>query len=188
MPFLPTEADRQTLSEHPKVTAGVRQLMIIIGALSAGVLTFAAIVVMRQQQVNWQPGTIGLVGIVVAASTLPMSLILPRILEAAKIKEISEKIEQEKAAGAEAPADSLAGPLGGLLEVLPSSTIVAGALLEGAAFLNLIAAMVENCTTSLVIAIVLWLVLLTKIPSAAKWTDHLLRVSERLRESARTSF
>lgn len=150
--------------QPPNLEQTVRTLQIITLAMVTGVLLFAGIVVFLQLTQDAGPNAatgviISTLGAGFAVAAFVMHLVVPSLIARQQARSASD--EQ-------------------LYEVFQSKTIIGLALLEGAAFFNLVAGMVEQQWWSLAVAggLVFWM--LTMFPTqtrVAQWveTQQMLR-------------
>jgi hypothetical protein len=185
-----------SVSEDPGVIDGVtRTLQIIIFALVMGLVFFLGIVVFLRLQVK--PGAlpaaaaapalpvITVVAFTVAATLVPLSLLLPRL--------VSDSACKKLAAGAWAPPQKRAGDpastgdVASLAQIYVSQKIVGAALNEGPAFLALIAYMIEGNLAALALAVALIVGVALRFPQRAaveQWIDDRLVRLQMDRQSA----
>ncbi|MGD9857932.1 MAG: hypothetical protein AB7U20_23555 [Planctomycetaceae bacterium] len=133
----------------------VRVLQIITGALVMGVVMFAAIAGLAAGALSGPPSGVIVSGVavVLAAASFVMHLIVPPVIA--------------KQAGHATDTQGLYG-------VYQTKTIVGLAILEGAAFFNIVAAMIENNWWSLAIAggLVFWMLALFPTQTrVAHWVE-----------------
>jgi hypothetical protein len=144
---------------EPETNIGprVRTMQVIAGALITGVLLFAAItVILGAWNQPEQEGVIKYVGIgLILAETIPF-VIVPQIITPDRLAQTFENQSRRL------------NPVDLLLQTYQTRMIVRFALVEGAAFLNLIAFMTEHAKWSLAIAGGLVLVMLVIFPTRTK--------------------
>lgn len=149
----------------------VRTLRIIVGALIAGDVCFAAVASFLAFNAPPQPGQkadalIAYLAAGFAAVTLIARIIVPQ--------QVASKMIQQATTG-KSP-ESITKEL--FYPVYQSTLIIASALLNGAVFFNLIALIISHQPFSLGIAAVLVAVMATGFPSAEKiknWSEEQLR-------------
>jgi hypothetical protein len=152
-------------------TANVRTMQIIAFALMMGVVVFGVIVMFQTGgQLNGKPGLLTWIAAGFAGLMIVNHLAIPLIIAGATWKKLAadgirQKSEQEQAQAA--------------MGVYQAQMIVALALLEGAAFFNLVVVMQERTMISLGIVIALLVLMLIKFPTTTKVTWW---IEDRLRE------
>lgn len=134
-----------------------RALQIVVGAMILGVVTFAVIAwVIGRDKAHFDFSIMAIIGVIFAASSLPMAIVLPTI-----IRQNVGKQARDNSGGQEGP-DRMDAIFAGI----QSSMIVRFALLEGAAFLNVIGFMVDGASICLVVAGLLIVVMGVMFPRA----------------------
>ena len=157
-------------------------LQIIIGALAMGVLTFAviAIVVAAGKAADDESGVIGPMALGVAVVSLVAATLVPRILQGNMRRAVAEG--RPLASDPRRPIDPALGDVGKLAAVYQTLLIVGAAILEGAAFMNVMAYMLEYNFINLACAAMLLVSLFFKFPTrngVENWiTDELKQVEE----------
>jgi hypothetical protein len=147
----------------PSVAAQTRILQIIVGALILGVLAFAGFVVATQ--LNNAPRQTGIATIACgfAALNIVLHFVVPAFIERTALNNLS----------VDAGSESLLG-------VFFTRTIIACALLEGAAFLSIFAVMSEQKHWMFGVTAVLLALMLMQFPTRTRiehWLE--LRMMER---------
>ena len=146
-----------------------RALQIVVGAMILGVVTFAVVAwIIGRDKAHFNLSIMAIVGIVFAASSLPMAVILPGV-----IRQNVDAQARDNSGGQEG-SDRMDTIFAGI----QSSTIVRFALLEGAAFLNVIGFMVDGASICLVVAGLLVVVMGAMFPRADLITNT---IEEELR-------
>lgn len=146
-------------------------MQIIAFALMMGVVVFGVIVMFQTGgQLNGKPGLLTWIAAGFAGLMIVNHLAIPSIIAGATWKKfvadgIKQKSEKEQAQAA--------------MGVYQAQMIVALALLEGAAFFNLVVVMQERTMISLGIVIALLVLMLIKFPTTTKVTWW---IQDRLRE------
>lgn len=184
--------------EHAVLRGGLRTLQIILVALLVGVVVFSGIVLIaitsvepppddqpRQQLLT--PILVGLsfavAGTLWIVANVMLSQARQRIADGTWKPGLRKRVQEGEAVGTLSPqAFEEAGNAGRLFQAWMSSTIVRSAGLEAAAFLNLVAAMVERSPIPLVVAGFWALLLAFQVPTSSR-LDHWLE-SELLRVRA----
>jgi len=144
----------------------VRVMQLLVGGMAGGVASFALVaVVMRQAGLQGGPEpfaeVLGYIGIAVAVVACALSAIIPAVMMGNWRKQQGAAFLRQTAGRPEAPAVLAAG----LITAYQSSLIVSCALLEGAAFLQLIVYFVGGESYSLGIALGLLVFLIAKMPT-----------------------
>lgn len=185
-------SDSQWQEELAPVT---RQLQIIVGALVAGTVSFLAIVLVMTankaiERLQADLPIMTFVALAFAASAVLARVIAPRIIVTQgrrKILRGTWQPPQGPAASARTAAFlERTGDAGKLAMLLTTRTIVAAAILEGAAFFALVAYMLERSPLSLIVAVALILALILHIPTCSRtvhWIEeqlNLLRQEQQL--------
>lgn len=136
---------------RPSTQDAVRLLQIITVALIAGVLTFGTVVVVLLGALNNAPQgeLLSLIGAGFAVTAFVMHLVVPELI----VRQTVPNLKDDP---------------GGLTRLFVTKTIVASALLEGAAMFNLVALMQEHNWWSLLIVggLVLWMA--SQIPTITR--------------------
>ncbi|MCI0491954.1 MAG: hypothetical protein L0Z07_03340 [Planctomycetes bacterium] len=178
-----------TDSQRDFVSHATRTMQIIVASLAGGVAVFFALVLIITVRgaIN-APANHPLVTYVAAGFAVTIFAIwaiVPGLVTSQNRKSIVEgrtlwlAWPARQSPGAEDLAD-----IGPMAVAYQTRLIIAAALLEGAAFLNLIAYMLERQSLSLVIAGVLWLMLLSHVPTVSRvenWLERELTTVEQLR-------
>ncbi len=140
-------------------------VQIIAGSLAFGVLVFAFVVIMMQpEQADVDDtGINSLMAAGASAVALMASMVVPRVIRA----NMRQLIADGKPLGQNIPAPVATelGDVGSLTAMFQTTLIVGIAILEGAAFYNLIAYMLEHQTINLLCAAGLLTAILFKFPT-----------------------
>ena len=187
-----------------EIARRVRTSQIIVGALVAGPLVFLVIVfVVIQQGFAGVPETAPIltyIALAFAFSAVLARLIVPNLIVAQSRRNIiqgtwqmpvsahsqsgySQTVQEDFARFIEQTGDA-----GRLLFVFQTRTIVAGAVLEGAAFFALITYMIERSPLALIVAVLLILGVALHFPTRSgviRWIEDQLRLVERERQFGR---
>jgi hypothetical protein len=148
-----------------KLRPNVLTLRIIVAALATGVLVFAAVAMVIRAGGNMQPRAANLELItIMAIAWTPVGLILSRLVPALMSKTARANI----VSGAGLAASNSQFDL--LTNQYLTNSIIAAALLEGAAFFNLVGYLLEGHPATLGLGIGLALVILSLFPSAPRMT------------------
>ena len=140
-----------------RITSVLRQLQIIVGSLVAGCLFFLVIVLVVSSGMAAAEGLplISYIAIGFAVMALLARITIPRAMLASGRRKIRRQ------GGHAAAAD-------GLLQLLPTQTIVACAVLEGATFFLLVAYLVEGWLPALIVAVALIVLLGLHMPTRSR--------------------
>jgi hypothetical protein len=166
-----------TAEEKKSVAAMTRILQIIIFSLAMGATMFL-VVVLTTPPPNPLSQSLVWLGVGFAALQIVLATIVPRIIAAQQRKAI---VDREASVDGRATSESDAGAC---LQGLQVRRIIAGALLEGAAFFNLVAYMQGRHPYSLTAAIVLIVGIVLLIPLRSlveQWLERELRTVRELR-------
>jgi hypothetical protein len=154
--------------------ARVRIMQIIAGALLLGVLSFLAVVLfIRSQQANAPPDIpiISLVGVAVLVSNIATALFVPPLVLQGGLRRL---------AGSRKPSRGGEADTSGLLVLRQTTLILVLALLEGAAFLGIIAYLLEGSAIGLGVAGVAVLVMLFHFPTEDRVRSWVRQQEQRL--------
>ena len=171
------------MSWQDDLTPRVRQLQIIVGALTAGCLFFLAItlvVPMPGGPANGQVPLVTYVALAFAASALVLRVVVPNLIVSAGLRRIApgdRGSPSRSSDGRENASPDEAELVRTLFGLLQTRTIVAGALLEGSAFFLLVAYLVERSPLALGAALALIIGLALHIPTVggtAHWVEDQL--------------
>ena len=154
----------------PKFEASVRTMQIIALALVIGVLLFLGVVLFTTQgNLNGKPGVLTMIGAVIGLVMVVNQFVIPGMIVKSQLKQAatpgSRQIDH---------AEKIAWLLG----IYQTQLIVGLALLEGAAFLNLVIMMLERCLGTLGVVGLLLGLILKKFPTRDKvsfWVQDKLR-------------
>jgi hypothetical protein len=168
-----------------------RTLQIIVAALAIGVVTFFIVVLLIVKGEGQNAGggaaspliTYIALGAAVAAAFL--ALTIPNMISARQRMEIaSGKAGLRSQMSQMLPLKPEFRELAPLVAIYHARVIIFGALLEGAAFFNLIAYMIEHQMLSLVVAGCLLLMMLSQFPTPSRfenWIESEQRTIDELR-------
>jgi hypothetical protein len=163
------------------------QLQIIVGALVAGCVFFlvVALLVSRGMAAGGDPPLVSYIAIGSAVMAVLARVALPRTIVAAGRRKILGEAGHDAARGDRLDRSAAAARL---LQLLPTATIVACALLEGATFFLLVAYLIEQWLPALVTAVAMIFLLVLHIPTRSRvihWIDDQLAVLEQERQLGR---
>jgi hypothetical protein len=185
-----------SVSEDPGVVVTTtRRLQIIVGALLLGLVSFLvvilAVVPAPKPPAPLAPGEGGgptepLPVLTVTAYTfavilVPLSLVVPKLLSDAQRSKIAAGNRSPDAPG---PADDVSR----LALVYQARKIVGAAMTEGAAFLALVAYMIERNSVALGLSLALIVCVALRFPTraaVASWIDGQLELIRQERQSAK---
>jgi hypothetical protein len=174
-----------TPEQRQAVSGVTRTLQIIIGALCAGAVSFLAFVLVAAPPPAAEVGaTLSIIGVAFAAMVTAAAAIVPRILAVQN----RAKMVHGGATTSSEHTGAPGGDVGSLLGDFQVRRIIAGALLEGGAFFNLVAYQIERQTYTLGIVAALLLGLVTLVPLrplVEQWLERELRTVKELRDLQR---
>ena len=170
------------LSDEQKsyLATAVKPMQIVLVALALGVIVFLVAVVVLTDKPAEDP-FLTYVGLAFGVIAFLAWLIVPNALASNARRTIAAGQNPSWAQGVSQQA---AGDVGQLAGVYQIRLIVASALLEGAAFFNLVAYLIEAHQLSLVAAVVLVVIMLCQFPTynrLADWVSHELENVDQLR-------
>ena len=145
----------------------LQTLRIIIGALTAGVLFFLIIVIVFLRAAPQPLDAQAIVSMTLAAfalSCIPARLFVPGLIVSASCQKIAEGTWSLPARQSNQPLPDT--DEGKLLAVYQSKTILGAAILEGGAFANLVAYLLEGQIYSIVLAVLFMLGILAAFPTS----------------------
>jgi len=179
-----------TIDEQAQAEIGrvVQTTRIIIFGLSMGVLVFAVVVLSQglpDPQAPW--GMLTLISLFFALGAVMVRLVAPRLIVANTLAQIAEG-KPPSGTGSARNAMAAETTAGKLAMVYQTKTIVACALLEGAAFFALIVQMIEHHIASLVVAVILLAALALHFPTVigvTDWVERQLRLLDEYRHLSR---
>lgn len=155
-----TSGDLQSLG--PNFDQQLRVMQIIAVALMMGVLMFFGVVLMITQGAIFGQGNPGMMTMIAAGFAGLMivnHLIIPALIARAQLN----KLNSEEAG----PKDS-DNTKDSLLAIYRTQLIITLALLEGAAFFNLVSVMIEKHMISVIAAVVLLSLMVARFPTRTK--------------------
>lgn len=163
-----------------------RMLQIIVGAMTAGCLTFFLIVLALVGGPRQASETLPTTCLLSAMALLLVltRLIAPAVFVARARRKIRQGTWTSPVRRIEAEWAKQDDDLGKMTQVLVSRTILAAAMLEGAVFLLLIAYFLEQSPISLVSAVLLLVALAVHIPTRSRlesWLDGQMRLLDEQR-------
>jgi hypothetical protein len=138
-------------SEPQSVVAQTRVLQIVVGALVMGVTLFGAFVVFTALKKPPEGMTLSYIAVGFGALMVVLHVVVPSIVERAALA------NQSVGSGSQA-----------LVDVYFIRTIIAAALLDGAAFMSLVAVMQEHRPWVLGVTAVLLVLMIMQIPSRTR--------------------
>jgi hypothetical protein len=164
-------------NEQPDIlTPHLRTLQIIVVSLILGCFVFLAIVLFVPLGGEGKPNVNDTVLKHAAIGyTIIICLVWLTIPQRVVSSALQSFAKNQQSADAETITRSLLG-------IMQNHTILSAALIESAAFFNLIAFMLERHTVNLFMAIILIAAIATYFPTSAGVTDWLERQGRRLRE------
>jgi len=149
-------------------------MLIIFSALVLGVLFFAVITSIirltnEEQLFNMDFGVMAMLGVGFAALVLLPSIVVPLITRKATVKEVAEKFAGKLESGHAATK-----MFGGL----QTSMIIGMALLEGAAFFNVMAFLIDGSAFNLIAVAALLGCMFVRIPLPQRVEDRIANMLE----------
>jgi hypothetical protein len=174
----------------------VRTLQIIVAAIVSGVLMFLFIACLVAGAPREGRSVLSTIALAVAAILVVLRLIVPAVIASRSRRKIlrgqySPGLGVASPAVAEAKRQHLetffrrTGDAGRLMIVYMTNTIMAAAILEGAAFLLLVAYLVDHQAVTLAVAIALLVAIAAHMPWRARvfaWIEEQLRWLEEQRQ------
>jgi hypothetical protein len=148
--------EQQNLAQ-PKL----KTILIIYGALGMGMLMFLVTIglIADWKKLSTEADMMALMGAVVGLMTYGMSFIVPKLMSADPA-EIAANLTKQSGTSA-VPAEEV---INSLVSNYTNNRIVAGALLEGGVFLNLIVFLIEPNTVSIAVALIGFLIFVFRFP------------------------
>jgi hypothetical protein len=163
-----------TEDQRQRIKRSVRTLQVIVAAMAVGVLVFFGIVVAMPGEAVEPPPLISYVAAAFALVCVAMSWVGPYFITGQVLRLLGLGSAPEGASRFVQDMDDQT--LARLLGVYQSRLIVACAPLEGGAFFNLIAYMMEGQTFSLMVAGVLVLLMAMWFPTMGRAEDWIAGV------------
>jgi len=149
--------DNSVVSPPEDLIESVRGIKIITVALAAGALLFLGIALATNAgHIEWEPNVLSWLAIGIAALNAVLHVIISAVTETTGLRNLNAEAVRE----ADEPVSRKL-----LIRVYLHRHIVACALLEGAAFFNLVAYMVTHFGGNLVAAAVLISLIAIRLPS-----------------------
>jgi hypothetical protein len=176
----------QKPSEDKIVRAMLQTTRIIVGALMAGVLSFAGFLLFTNlaNAAPRQP-LLAYIGIGFAVLVVVPTVLVPKLVTTQQIRQIAAGTWKAPPAARARWADDADTDVARLAQVYQLRTIIASALPEATAFLNLVAYQIEGQFFSLLIAAGLLLLIAAHFPrtdAVNNWMQDRLRDLEDLRQ------
>lgn len=155
------------------------RVQIITGAMIMGAVPFAIVaLVLRMDDINSEPDIIAVIGLVISAFMFLLHFIVPNLVAAVMLKQI--QTSKVSSANDEKKFELL-------FPVFQTRQIIACAMLEGAAFLNIVFFIVSGFGGNLIAAAILIGLIALRFPTATKvdfWVQDRAREMEMRMESA----
>jgi membrane protein YdbS with pleckstrin-like domain len=177
------EAERDAMLSDAQQNHLARLLMtmrIIAGALCLGVCVLAGVVLMLERRQVEEP-VLAFVALLVSVACVLAAAIVPRMMTGTPMRESSVG---HSAAQSEASPDSdELNRVTQIMGIYQTRLIVSMALLEGAAFFNLVAYLIEGQVVNVAVAFVLLVLMMIQFPSRRRvedWVEAELRDSTRM--------
>jgi F0F1-type ATP synthase membrane subunit c/vacuolar-type H+-ATPase subunit K len=159
-----------TNEQHSQVLPKLTTILIIHVALVLGVVMFALIVgfLTDWSQLTNEAGMLPLMAAITGLMTYGMSFIMPKMLRGSTANIAATLVKQKQ---------SIDIPDQTILDVLVgnqmTSRIIAGALMEGGLFLNLVVFMIEPNTVSIAVFVIGILLFVFRTPLLGRQLDRL---------------
>jgi len=164
-------------------------LQIIVGAMAAGVIMFLGVTIfLASQKVEVPPPAVPVVTYAAIGMTIVSVvawLFVPGIASGNMRKALVEGRAKDWGLVKNLPNAAEVGDIAPLAAVYQTRTIISVAVLEGAAFLAIMAYMLEHQVISLCLAVALLLLILSQIPSKSKvesWLESERIAIDQLRQ------
>jgi len=162
------DSDKSTL-QGLEFDGAVRGMQIVAAALMMGVLIFLGVVLIATEgNLTGKPELLTMMGAGFGFLGIVNCIVIPGMISKAHLKQAAagllQKTEQEK--------------VNQVIGAYRSQMIVGLALLEGAAFFNLTAMIVDHCAASIAVVVLLMGLMLVKFPTRDKvsfWVQDKLR-------------
>ncbi len=167
--------DRASSPSSLSLEAFVRTLQIIIGALCSGIVLFLAMVFSLARNEPVPGGMLSMVGVGIAVAAVASAFVLPGIVVAQHRRRI---VEKEKADGGDRSLERR------LLDAYQVKLIMAGALLEGAALLNVVVFLLEGQWYNVAIGLLLATGIALLFPTRSR-LDHWIEEQKRWMDNER---
>ena len=168
-----TTSDSDSIGTHLVPVADVRGMKIITLALIGGVVMFMGVtLILNEGALGTEPGLLAWIGLGFFAVLFVQHLIIPQVVVGNVLKSVSA---DELRNGTEAEK------IQQLIPAFRTQHIIGCALLEGPAFLNLVAYLIDDFVGNLAVAILVVVMLAMKIPSATSiqwWAEERIREIE----------
>ena len=153
-----TDAQNQCLSNS------VRVMQTIVGALAAGILSFFVVAIFVPVEAPPERPLLASLAIGATLVAIAAAWLVPSLIARNQVAQIANRGPRQL------PTDEL-GDVGSLVGAYQTALIVRAAILEGVAFFNLVAFMIERQPMNLVAAGVVGFILLAQVPTLARLED-----------------
>ena len=167
----------------------VMTLRMIVASLAGGVVMFALVAIWMRLAGQQTPVERSVPLLTMLALVLfPVALGASRLVAGIVVRNSRRQIAADGPSQAAAVGSGESQRAGALYAVFQTKTIIAAAVLEGAAFLSLFAFMLEGSPLGLVMAILLAAAIIAMFPSAARaadWIERQLRCIDEERPLVR---
>lgn len=173
-----------TNNQVTQVARAKMLLQIISGAMIMGSIFFLVIVIFLSlgEEFQWSVGVLELVGVVMGLGGLTAGLVVFPMIQSQQIEKLKlgfREATSKKSRSSEGSDSEVSdSEVRALLEKYQSLTIIRFALLEGAAFLNLVVFLMGHGVVALVMAGVVLLAMFAIFPRGSRF-DRLLDVTSR---------
>lgn len=162
----------------------IKTIQIIALALISGVIIFSLIVLLlsKEDQEPVETPILAYIGAVLGLIAVVTAPVLSRVFSMSMRQAVVEGTQVKP--GGPKPNPESEGDVSSLVAVYQFQQLVSRAILEGAAFLNLIAYMTESQSMSLVFAVLLLITMFFRFPTPGNlesWVTEELATVEQLR-------
>ena len=171
-PYASPEQQNESQAHQPRdvLQQSVRQLQVITGALVTGATTTFGLMLFLNGKLDGKPDITTWIGIGMAVFMFVNHLVIPGFLINVQLSALNSEILTDSTDDEKVTA--VLGPL-------RTGHIVGCAMLEGAAVMNAVLYMVNDCLINLIAAAVFIVLLLLKMPTTFGMQS---KVADRLRE------
>jgi hypothetical protein len=176
-------------SQRDYTRTAVGTIQIIVCALAAGVITFLAVTILvipqAAQAASPKPPFLTYTSLGMAIVVVVAWLFVPGLAAAGMKKAIIDGKSDDWGIVKNLPNAAELGYVVPLAVVFQTKTIIAAALLEGAAFFCTVAYLIEHQPIALYVAVALAILILTQIPTLSRfesWLDSESTSLEQMRQ------
>lgn len=150
-----------TAEQQNKIQPKLKTILIIYSALGMGMLSLGGVIaaIVDWKKLSTEADMMALMGAIAGLMTFGMSFIVPKLMSA-NPAEIAASLTKQNGTTAVPPEQII----NGLVSNYTNSRIIAGALLEGGVFLNLILLLIEPTTVSIAVVSIGFLIFVFRFP------------------------